>query len=691
MNRNIFLVLSMIMLLVSSWSYGQKDLKRAEIQALSKEYDKAIKSYETHLQKYPNDIDAMVKLAETYRSNGQLVQAHLWYQAIPESLDMSPLVYKMHGDLLKNMFRYEDALIKYQIYAEYDKVNGQKLIEGINFAKNQMSLDPLYETEDLSLNSKVSDFGLSFYKGFPVYSSFRQDIMMTEVEREMNSNLDAHKTIIYNPAKNKSNYLKNHKGKITNTGPISFTEDNKKCAYLEADIQDNNNIINGIKSSVLYLAEVDEMGNITSSVPFEYNEIGSSIVSAHLAYNGSVLYFSSDRQGGFGGFDIYVSYLNNGRWSLPENLGSTVNTIGNEVSPFYEDGKLYFSSNEHMGLGGYDIYSIKVNNGLWEQPINLGRGINSPADEYFPCINLSGEFFYTSNKLGGQGGNDIYIAIEIDHEDEILMLADNSMEMEELDVPEAVSLEAMALEIEKHVVSEDKINDVQEVAFRLPDFDSRKVGIISDEELDLSNAHRVALDEFILENTEVYFIQLASISELRPNFEKFSSLLRYGNIYKMSVNRSIKVRLGYYSDRKEAEDVLRKVRESGYKDAFLTVEMLNTAQMELVLAGKDSQSFTDRGNFNTKNDNVRKEYYETNKYKVRLASYEDPIWFDVNKVKDLGRVEQWTKGNWTIFILAGFTSLEEAKKAQIQASNRGFMTAEVVIDNGGILERLKQN
>ena len=79
------------------------------------------------------------------------------------------------------------------------------------------------------------------------------------------------------------------------------------------------------------------------------------------------------------------------------------------------------------------------------------------------------------------------------------------------------------------------------------------------------------------------------------------------------------------------------------------------------------------------------------KYKVRLASYEDPIWFDINKVKDLGRIEQWTKGTWTIFILAGYEDLDQAKDAQIQALNRGFKTAEVVIDNGGILERLKQN
>jgi len=149
--------------------------------------------------------------------------------------------------------------------------------------------------------------------------------------------------------------------------------------------------------------------------------------------------------------------------------------------------------------------------------------------------------------------------------------------------------------------------------------------------------------------------------------------------------------LGYFTDRKEAEDILVKVRANGYKDAFIAFEVLNTAQMELILTGTDEQSFTDNGNFNTRNPEVARDYKSGNKYKVRLASYEDPIWFDVNKVKDLGRIEQWTKGGWTIFILAGYADLETAKKAQIQANNRGFKTAEVVIDNGGILERLKQN
>lgn len=691
MNKKTYFLITTVMLCMWTWSFGQEELKRAEIQKSSGAYDKAVKSYELYLKDYPTDYQAMVQLAEAYRAQGNLHQAHLWYQSIPEDAPVSSEVFKNHGDLLKNMFRYDDALVKYQAYSEFHPEKGQNLIDGLAFARSEMSSSPRYNTENLPFNTSVSDFGLNFYRGVTVYSSFREDMLMTERERELNPSEQKHKTVAIQPLRKKSHFIKNHKGEINGSGPISFSEDGSKCAFIQADIRDNNNIINGMRSSALFLSEVDESGLIISSVPFEHNEVGSSIISAHLTYGGSVLYFASDRQGGIGGYDIYVSYLNNGKWSLPENLGNTINTPGNEVTPFFEDGKLYFASDEHSGLGGYDIFTSRITQGRWNTPINLGHGINSPADEYFPALNTHGDFFYTSNRLGGKGSNDIYRAIEIEESLPLLATEVNNTPDDE-DAPEAVSLNALASEVERHASPEpSQVENTQNVSFRLPEFDVNKVGMFEGEEIELSSARRVALDEIMQNNTEVFFIQLASVSATKPNYESFKSLLKYGNIYKTHLNNAVKVRLGYYTERQEADDVLRKVRGKGYKDAFIAKEILNTAQIELVLASQDDQSFSDDGHFNTRNEDVRKQYYESNKYKVRLASYEDPIWFDVNKVKDLGRVEQWTKGNWTIFILAGFNSLEEARQAQIHAQNRGYRTAEVVVDKGGILERLKKN
>ncbi|HMU06057.1 MAG TPA: SPOR domain-containing protein, partial [Saprospiraceae bacterium] len=325
---------------------------------------------------------------------------------------------------------------------------------------------------------------------------------------------------------------------------------------------------------------------------------------------------------------------------------------------------------------------------------------NSINDEYFPSFNRMGELYVTSNRLGGRGGNDIYKTRKIiaDEHDGLLV-----------DIPQAVSLDAIAAETQKHtgnpeldamvsmkgsnteIVERTSSPMAQEVAFKLPVFDTKVVGNMEADDSYFIGAHRIALDQAI-PNTEVFFIQLASMSSVKPNFKRFKSLVKFGNVYKMHNGSSIKVRLGYFDNRAEAENILAKVRANGFQDAFITFELLNTAKMELILTSSDADSFTDEGNFHSKNPTEEMKNFKTgNKYKVRLASYEDPIWFDVNKVKDLGRIEQWTKGGWTIFILAGYNNLEEAKAATVSAQNRGFKTAEVVIDNGGILERLKQN
>lgn len=660
---------------------SQKSLKKAELFYQNHEYDKAAEQYRLYLGKNEKDYAVMGMLASSLAKSGDYTKADLWYnKIITENPSTQANIYLEHGLVLKRMGFYKDALNKFNEYKKYNYADGLFYANGCEFALNQVSIPAEFELIALPVSSGVSDFGLTFYKKLPVFTSFRKDILMTESELELLSDATSQKTYIFNSDKNRLMFLKGPESKISHIGPISFSDDSKKCAIIESKARDENNFIVYPKMARLLIADIDQNGNISSYKPFTHNEVGSSINAAHMTFDGTVLYFSSDRSGGFGGYDIYVSYLKNNEWTLPENLGSNINSPGNDVTPYLKDGTLYYSSDYHHGLGGFDIFSSNVVEGSWENPKNMGLGINSSADEFFPVFNSLDELYITTNRLGGKGKFDIYKAFK-------LTPPPVSEEIAMTDMPKAVSLEDLTKQAEQPVqttVSE------QPKAFSLPQFDATKVGTNADGEMSLAGAYRVALQDLV-PNTEVYFIQLASVSSSKPNFDKFKPLVKYGNIYKMVNNKTMKVRLGYFSDRKEAESVLAKVKQSGYKDAFLSFELLNTAQMELVLTGSDESSFTDKGNFNTKNPEVEKAYKSSNKYKVRLASYEDPIWFDINKVKDLGRIEQWTKGGWTIFILAGYNSLEEAKNAQISALNRGYKTAEVVIDNGGILERLKQN
>lgn len=132
-----------------------------------------------------------------------------------------------------------------------------------------------------------------------------------------------------------------------------------------------------------------------------------------ISYDGKTLIFASNRPGGLGGVDLYVCYKQeNGQWGQAINMGHEINTSDNELTPFlHSDSQtLYFSSKGHKGLGGYDIfYSKKDSNGKWSSPKNIGKPINTEGDDVSFFVSLDGKTgYYSSDKLNGPGGLDIY-------------------------------------------------------------------------------------------------------------------------------------------------------------------------------------------------------------------------------------------------------------------------------------------
>ncbi len=131
-----------------------------------------------------------------------------------------------------------------------------------------------------------------------------------------------------------------------------------------------------------------------------------------FSIDGKTLYFVSDRKGGYGGSDIWKTTFENGAWSKPENLGPTINTSGNEGSPFihYDDQTLYFSSDGHIGMGGTDLFMARKNNdGSWQKPVNLGYPINTNSNESNLIVDASAQkAYYSSDRKGGFGKQDIY-------------------------------------------------------------------------------------------------------------------------------------------------------------------------------------------------------------------------------------------------------------------------------------------
>ncbi|MFC2111581.1 OmpA family protein, partial [Bacteroidota bacterium] len=204
-----------------------------------------------------------------------------------------------------------------------------------------------------------------------------------------------------------------------NSGSVSITIDNK-VLYLTIC----KPTASGYKNCDICSAEFDgqfwsDIYPLDTNINTNYWESTPSITS-----DGKTLFFASNKPGGFGGSDIYRSTIDeNGVWSKPVNLGPTVNTAGNEISPFiHTDSRtLYFSSGDwetgdgkympgHMGLGDYDIFFIRLGEkGRWTEPMNIGYPINSEKADVGFIVSTDGKTgYFASDRLSGRRDKDIY-------------------------------------------------------------------------------------------------------------------------------------------------------------------------------------------------------------------------------------------------------------------------------------------
>ena len=151
--------------------------------------------------------------------------------------------------------------------------------------------------------------------------------------------------------------------------------------------------------------DADDWVNIR---PFIYNDDEYSIGHPSITNDGEKMYFSSDMPGGFGGTDIYVTYLKNGEWGQPQNLGETVNTEGMEVFPYLNGDYLYFSSDGHGGLGGLDLYRATLLNDEAVEFKNLGFPMSSSFDDFSLIITEDDHYGYFSTNRDDTVYDNIY-------------------------------------------------------------------------------------------------------------------------------------------------------------------------------------------------------------------------------------------------------------------------------------------
>ncbi|MEL6719610.1 MAG: SPOR domain-containing protein, partial [Bacteroidota bacterium] len=181
---------------------------------------------------------------------------------------------------------------------------------------------------------------------------------------------------------------------------------------------------------------------------------------------------------------------------------------------------------------------------------------------------------------------------------------------------------------------------------------------------------------------ESYSVQVAATNKV--NLNNYASLNVHGNVYYKLIKNVYKVRVGAYTDKAAAADILKKVKREGYKDAFLVKESTADVQDKIIL---EDGAFISTPNTPTPETETNKGMM--NGYKVQLAAYRNPQYFDGSKIDNLGYIESMQKGEWTVMFISGFSSAYEAKRAMQQAKSAGFPSAFVVVEENGEIKRVK--
>jgi len=326
--------------------------------------------------------DDYYNFAESLIADGHLKEGVAAYNEFQKLRPQQPLISQKIWQLNNIRYLYEDSLHYHMRPISVNTTNGElcpvPFSNGILFISNRKKIE-LVEKEDAALNAP-------FYQLY--FSSRIPDTKGGTVRYQ--------EPVLFN----KDLYSGYH------AGPVSVYDRQRKMVFASAGDQSGTNGKHMLQ--LFFATENHGKWKITGSFP--YNSVLYSLSDPSMNEEGTVLYFSSNMPGGHGGKDIYRSYLKNGKWSKPENLGEGINTFYNEVSPhFHQNKTLYFSSNGHPGMGGLDIFKSEVSSKGFGEVMNMGYPLNSHKDELGLVIDESNSHgYFSSNRKQGGFDDDLY-------------------------------------------------------------------------------------------------------------------------------------------------------------------------------------------------------------------------------------------------------------------------------------------
>ncbi|MGL4908185.1 MAG: hypothetical protein ACRC3G_02525 [Bacteroidales bacterium] len=419
----LFCFLFMLLSTVTAQTRYQIKAKEFELQG---EYSKAIEFYKRDTVNKENQQS----IAKCYKKMNNLDVAELWYAKFIDSLSSAPLILE-YAEILaqnENCSLVEDLVEPLRD----DSLYADKALRILTICDNVSDWNTNtsnYEITNLySINSPYDDWGqvmtnktkMFFVSNRP--AQVQDSAKGAEVSRmyfTQDTLPKANKNALPIWAKPELSPFLNEKG--VHVGPMTVAVQNGEafvCYTKSASKKQTNRVKLGreivrqkVQKLEVYTTQLDDRWKFDLR-PFMYNNAKEySIMHPFLSADGRQLFFSSDMPGGYGGLDIWRCQMDDANsWGAPQNMGSYINTSSDEVFPTMDkEGILYFSSNGHEGIGGLDIFSVKENDGQWSEVENLKPPFNSTADDFYFIKSADSIGYFSSNRAGGRGGDDIYM------------------------------------------------------------------------------------------------------------------------------------------------------------------------------------------------------------------------------------------------------------------------------------------
>lgn len=389
-------LLTIILIFAAIVSFGQEmSEKKADILFQDKAYFEAAKMY----QSLPKTKSVLQNLADCYYYNSSMEKASRNYEELLNKFGKDSIpneIYFRYAHALKGIEKYKIADSVMQIY-DGKRYNTPTFIDSLdNVVPYEYKVQSMYE-------STTGDFGVAFYNGKVVFASTRNK------KRPIYSWNDKPYLDLYIASVN-------DEGKLDSIEPFSddintdthestptFTKDGKTM-YFSRTSEDRVRV-GDLKFATVRLYKADFVdGKWTNVEELPFSSEQHNTEHPALSPDGKRLYFASDRFGSVeGSMDLYYVLINDdGTYSMPKSLGSTINTAHREQFPFIDDkGVLYFTSDGHQGFGGLDLYSSRVSDTTFSKPLNLGKTINSSMDDLAYAVESNKELgYFSSNRAG---------------------------------------------------------------------------------------------------------------------------------------------------------------------------------------------------------------------------------------------------------------------------------------------------